>query len=219
MKHNNEWMSISDMMSGLMLVFMFIAISFMIQVQSIAESYSHSKEELNIDLKKEFEQDMIKWGAYIEKDNTIVFDGLKVQFTRNSYDVPKTFEDILNDFFPRYIKILTLEKHKNNIDEIRIEGHTSKEKNIENYIHNMTLSQNRANAVLKYCYNVEEEQIQNHKKWLEQHLRANGMAYSHLKLTNDGNQNEVKSRRVEFKVKLKAEEHIEKTLSSFKVLQ
>jgi len=34
MKSQDEWMSISDMMSGLMLIFMFIAISFMIQVEA-----------------------------------------------------------------------------------------------------------------------------------------------------------------------------------------
>jgi len=213
---NSEWMSISDMMSGLMLVFMFIAISFMIQVQTIAESYGQSKEELNIDLKKEFGKDMVKWGAYIEKDNTIVFDGLKVQFSRNSYDIPKTFEEILSDFFPRYIKILTLAKYKSKIEEIRIEGHTSKEYNVENYLYNMALSQNRANAVLAYCYNIDEQNIKNHKKWLEKNLRANGMAYSHLKFNDNHIQDTTKSRRVEFKVKLNAEEHIRKTLESIK---
>ncbi|MCK4441211.1 MAG: hypothetical protein KAU90_04345, partial [Sulfurovaceae bacterium] len=79
MKSNNEWMSISDMMSGLMLIFMFIAISFMIQVQSdkdkmkqIAITYSKDKKELNHDLHSEFDKDLIKWEAIITKNNSIV---------------------------------------------------------------------------------------------------------------------------------------------------
>ena len=37
METDSEWMSISDMMSGLMLIFMFISISFMIEVKEDKE--------------------------------------------------------------------------------------------------------------------------------------------------------------------------------------
>ena len=37
------------------------------------------------------------------------------------------FQNILFDFFPRYVKILTSQKYKTDIEEVRIEGHTSSE--------------------------------------------------------------------------------------------
>ena len=66
MKKSNEWMSISDMMSGLMLIFLFVAVSFMLDVEKdkekikktkdkitqIALAYQKSKIELNKDLHK-----------------------------------------------------------------------------------------------------------------------------------------------------------------------
>ena len=53
MKANREWLSISDMMSGLMMVFLFIAVVFMQQVHKdkaamveIASTYEDTKNKL-----------------------------------------------------------------------------------------------------------------------------------------------------------------------------
>jgi len=225
MKHNNEWVSISDMMSGLMLIFMFIAISFMIQVQfekdkikQIAVTYTKSKKDLNFDLHKEFDKDLEKWNAEITKNNEIVFNSPEVLFESGKSDVKERFEEILEDFFPRYIKILYT-KYKDQINEIRIEGHTS---NIwqsatskeEVYLNNMRLSQNRANSVLNYCYLIDNKIIQDDRKWLEKHLRANGMAFAKLKYKDNNKTivDNISSRRVEFKINMKTEDKIYKIL-------
>jgi len=223
---NSEWMSISDMMSGLMLIFMFIAISFMIQIQEdkekiedIAKTYYKDKEELNIALKKEFKDDLEKWEAQITADNIIVFNSPNVLFKTGKSIIKRDFKKILNDFFPRYIKILSSEKYKKEIDEIRIEGHTSNTWSRERnrnliYLKNMKLSQNRANRVLAYCYSLNRRVINSNKKWLEKHLRANGMAFSKLKYINKEKKivDLDKSRRVEFRVQMKTEEKIYKIL-------
>ena len=87
MKKTNEWMSISDMMSGLMLIFLFVAVAFMLNVEDdktklqkakekitqIALTYQKSKIELNKDLHKEFDKDLKRWNAEITKDNSIIF--------------------------------------------------------------------------------------------------------------------------------------------------
>jgi outer membrane protein OmpA-like peptidoglycan-associated protein len=228
MKSNNEWMSISDMMSGLMLIFMFIAISFMIQVQSdkdkmkeIAITYNKDKQELNSDLHSEFDEDLIKWKAVITRDNSIVFNSPSVLFGIGKSRIKRQFKNILNDFFPRYINILYSKKYKNEIEEIRIEGHTSKSwKNSlsqdEIYLKNMQLSQYRANHVLSYCYQINNPIINLSKKWLEQHFRANGMAFAKLKYLDKKRTipDNIKSRRVEFKVEMKTEEKIYKILKA-----
>jgi len=222
LKVNKEWISISDMMSGLMMVFLFIAIAFMVQIQDeqqavkeIAMTYRESQQSLNLDLKKEFNKDLKKWGAEITKDNIFRFNSPEVLFSSGSSAISNKFKTILNDFFPRYIKLLSTPKYKEEIDEIRIEGHTSngwngaKSKQII-YLKNMRLSQDRANNVLKFCYTIKKSVIQEDRIWLESHFRANGMAFSKLILKNNGKQDYQKSRRVEFKVLTKAQEKIYK---------
>ncbi|KIM02580.1 MAG: hypothetical protein KU29_14200 [Sulfurovum sp. FS06-10] len=228
MKSNSEWMSISDMMSGLMLIFMFIAISFMIQIQTdkdkmkeIAITYNKDKKELNKDLNLEFSKDLTKWEAQISQDNIITFNSPDVLFEGGESQIKEEFKNILNDFFPRYIKVLSSKKYIHEIDEIRIEGHTSDNWNgttnaKDIYLNNMKLSQERANNVLSYCYTIDAPFIQNNRVWLEQHFRANGMAFSKLKYM-DKNQtipDILKSRRVEFKVQMKTEEKIYKILKA-----
>jgi len=231
MKSNSsEWMSISDMMSGLMLVFMFIAISFMIQVQidkdkmkEIARTYEKDKAELYKDLNIEFSKDLIKWEAEITKDNVIVFNSPNVLFKSGQSIIKEEFKTILNEFFPRYIQVLSSKKYKDEIDEIRVEGHTSNGWNSTLskqtiYLNNMQLSQERANNVLSYCYMIDEKSVTTHREWLETHFRANGMAFAKLKYkdTNNTIQDFIKSRRVEFKVQMKTEEKIYKILEASK---
>ena len=75
-------------------------------------------------------------------------------FSSGSAELQPKFKEILNDFFPRYVAILSNEKYVNDIEEIRIEGHTSSEWRVEvpaeqAYFNNMELSQNRTRKVLE----------------------------------------------------------------------
>ena len=122
------------MMSGLMLVFLFIAISFMIEVdkeketmKDVASTYRDTQADLNEILYSEFEKDLEIWGANISKNNTITFDSPDILFKINKSDVNEKFKLILKDFFPRYIKIVTSQQYKDDILELRVEGHTSNE--------------------------------------------------------------------------------------------
>jgi outer membrane protein OmpA-like peptidoglycan-associated protein len=198
---NTSWASISDVMSVLMMVFMFISIAFIYQLQNEKETY---RLELNKALHKEFDKDLNKWNAEITNKNIVRFNA---HFDMGSSNIPEKFKEILTVFFPRYIKVLTSNKFKNNTEEIRIEGHTSNGwgKNTseeENYLNNMTLSQNRANNVLAFCYKIDNNNIiSNNKKWLEKLLRANGMSFSKpIYEFNTTKPDPIKSRRVEFRV-------------------
>lgn len=228
MKVNKEWINISDMMSGLMMVFLFIAIAFMVQIQSeqqavkeIAMTYRQSQQSLNQDLFKEFEKNLKEWGAEITKDNIFRFNSPDVLFKAGSSEISNQFKEILNDFFPRYIRLLTSDKYKNEIDEIRVEGHTSngwgnaKSKN-SIYLNNMQLSQSRANNVLTYCYKSNNKIIENNRRWLEKQFRANGMSFAKLIYKENGKQDFTKSRRVEFRVLTKAQEKIYKIIEQLK---
>ncbi len=205
------------MMSGLMLIFLFISVSFMIEVESekqemkdIAIEYRDTKANLNEALFTEFENDLQAWDATITKDNSVTFYSPDVLFEISKSDMKDEFKTTLQQFFPRYIKILTSKEYKTEIKELRVEGHTSdtwkstiSQKEI--YLKNMQLSQSRAYKVLSYCYSLEDDAIKQNRPWLEKHFRANGMAFSKLK-------DKEKARRVEFTVEMKSEESVYKIL-------
>lgn len=201
MKENDtSWVNIADVMSALMMIFMFIAIAFLYQILNEKEIY---KIQLNKALHEEFNKDLQNWKAIITDDNIIRFDS---PFSMGSDELPKSFEMILEEFFPRYIKLLSNKQFVKEIDEIRVEGHTSngwgEASQKESYLYNMDLSQRRASNVLKYCYNLENSTISDNIKWLQKNLRANGMSFSNLLYKDDVKtiQDENRSRRVEFKV-------------------
>jgi outer membrane protein OmpA-like peptidoglycan-associated protein len=114
MQANREWISISDMMAGLMMVFLFVAVLFMSEVQKeqkaikeIAEGYQNIQQQLYEDLKKEFKKDLEIWDAEILKDNTIRFKSPEILFDTNSSKIKELFKNVLDNFFPRYLEILT----------------------------------------------------------------------------------------------------------------
>ncbi len=199
------------MMSGLMLVFLFIAIGFMIEMQSqkdemkdIAISYRDAKANLNEALHEEFEDDLKEWNADITKDNAVVFSSPEVLFEVSSSEINPEFKKVLAEFFPRYIKILS--QFKDEIKELRVEGHTSDtweaaSSKKEIYLNNMKLSQKRAFSVLAYCYSLEDEVTKENRAWLEKFFRASGMAFAELKEIE-------KARRVEFVIAMKSEERV-----------
>ncbi|SMN17296.1 hypothetical protein CRYPA_1241 [uncultured Candidatus Thioglobus sp.] len=204
------------MMAGLMMVFLFIAVLFMSEVQKeqkvikeIAESYQNIQQQLYRDLNQEFKEDLEIWDAEILEDNTIRFKSPEVLFDTNSSELKVLFMTVLDNFFPRYLDILTNNKYKKQIKEIRVEGHTSSIwKNAtreQSYINNMSLSQNRAKSVLAYSYNITS--VTNNKAFLENVFRANGMSFSKL-IKENGEENIQASQRVEFRVITKAEEKI-----------
>jgi len=223
---SKEYLSIADMMSGLMMVFLLIAVAFMLDVQAskneierqkndmaeIALMAERSRLQLNQDLSKEFGTDLGQWNAEILEDNTVRFKSPEVLFEAGKSILRSRFKVILNHFFPRYINILQC--YQPDIEAVRIEGHTSSDwlnaKDLTTrYLNNVELSQKRALATLKYCYLriTSKQQI-----WLRKVLRANGLSFAKPILTQ-GKENMEKSRRVEFKVVTKAEQKLYQILA------
>jgi outer membrane protein OmpA-like peptidoglycan-associated protein len=215
--HHQEdhWIPLSDLMTALMMFFLLLAISYMVkaeatneQIKQIAVHYKQIRAELYMDLAQEFEKDLDKWGAELDLDLTIRFKEPDILFDTGSSELKHKFKLILNDFFPRYVSILNLDKYKSSIQDIRIEGHTSSLWNNNNsmddaYYLNMELSQTRTRSTLQYILSLSE--IQNQKIWLKSLLTANGLASSKLIVDKNGVENLALSRRVEFKVKTDAE--------------
>ncbi|MCR6576804.1 OmpA/MotB family protein [Campylobacter insulaenigrae] len=213
------FIALSDIMTALMLLFLLISVVYMIKVEDsvkIPKIFKETTQGLSEHLNKEFEKDLKAWGAVLDKDLTIRFYQPDILFKTGSDVLSPKFKNILNDFFPRYLKIMMDKQFINNIEEIRIDGHTSSFwGNIKGdiaYLNNMELSQARTREVIKYLLNLnlnEEE-----KEWLKKHFRAIG--FSSAKPLNDKSQtlqygekeNFIKSQRVEFRVRTNIENKI-----------
>lgn len=203
------WVSVSDLMSGLMVVFMFIAVAY---ITNLAVEYKELKTELYEDLAEEFEEDLPQWGAELDSTTLSVrFKEPDILFDKGEARLKPRFRRILGDFFPRYVKVLRQEKYAEDIEEVRIEGHTSSEwtegvYGRDAYIANMELSQGRTRSVFKYVMDLEP--VREDTDWLIERLTANGLSSSHLIYDETGQEDKERSRRVEFRVRTDAETRI-----------
>ncbi|MAD45781.1 MAG: cell envelope biogenesis protein OmpA [Oceanospirillaceae bacterium] len=226
-EQEGHWVAVSDLMAGLMMVFMLISIVFMVNVEQernkvrdVAILYDHLRVQLYEDLKNEFEPDMATWGAELDKDLTFRFNNTDVLFDKGQAELKPEFKDILADFFPRYMQIIAQPKYRNDILEVRIEGHTSSSwsgalSDDDAYIRNMDLSQERTRSTLGFLLGLQA--VHNDKRWLKSHLTANGLSSAKVIRNDDGSENGDRSRRVEFHVRTDAESRIATILD--KVLQ
>ena len=221
-EREEHWVSISDMMAGLMMIFLFISVVYMVHVivdkkniEDIAKTYENLQVDLYKDLDREFHDDLVRWNAILKEPPilSVRFREPDVLFESGSVEIRPAFKKILDDFFPRYIKILMSPKYINDIEEVRIEGHTSSvwmgvtNKDIA-YFKNMKLSQGRTRSVLEYVFLIH--QIHKNKEvkgWLKERLTANGLSSSQL-ICSEGRENKHESRRVEFRVRTNAEKRI-----------
>lgn len=208
-----EWLSVSDLMAGLMVIFLFIAIVYLRDVvaenermEDIARTSQNREQAICQKLRDEFEKDLEEWGAQIGDEVSscsliIRFKSPDVLFETGSAELRPKFKKILEDFFPRYVKVLA--SFKESIEEVRIEGHTSSIWNDitspeEAYFLNMKLSQERTREVLRYS--LEHTEVAKERPWLQPRLTANGLSSSRLILDQDGNEDREKSRRVDFRI-------------------
>lgn len=219
----NQWVSISGLFSILMMIFLFLSIAYMgniilkqKKITTIAQTYEKTQEGISHDLKKEFTQNLQVWNAVVDSLTLSVrFEDPEILFQVGSSELNQHFKNILDNFFPRFIQILTDPKYKDEIEEIRIEGHTSSEWAGESspyqaYFNNMELSQNRIRNVLIYILSkIKDEKLFN---WTKSKLTANGLSSSKLIYNLDQTENKERSRRVEFKIKTNAEKQINKIL-------
>ena len=216
------WISISDLMAGLMAIFLFIAISYMLnikqildEVQGVATSYDSVRVKIYEALQQEFRDDLAKWGAELDPSLVVRFNEPEVLFEQSSDALQPMFREILDDFFPRYVAILTREEFRDEVSEVRIEGHTSSEWRTETgqlqaYLNNMDLSQARTSNVLSYV--LQQERVRSESDWVRSKVISIGFSSSRPSLLDDGSEDLDASRRVDFQVMTKAQERLEEIM-------
>ena len=234
-KSESFWIPYADLMTVLMVIFLFISLAYMGLLQlkqkeqdKIFEEYKITKENLLKELQQTFFQDKKRWNLELDDDLSIKFTNPQVLFDEGKSDVTLTFQMILREFLPKYLNVVMQDKYKDKIAEIRIEGHTNTKpinKTNDPYVENMELSQNRARNVLSFlrqqnCFiHLELSKKQRLQYW----LTANGLSYGR---TIDSNSNLTfnsqlpidpnKSRRVEFRIVTTSEVLVESIIDKLK---
>ena len=156
-------------------------------------------------LMSEFKNDMQKWNAHLDKNSLIFsFRDPNTLFEKGDKKLNKKFQKILENFFPRYVKVTA--NYKEYIQNIIIEGHSSSEnrmgKNkIEKYKLNKKLSIARANNVLSYTNKLIDQNVGKNILWIVKTFESDGLSSSKLIYNNNGTENKKMSRRVEFRIK------------------
>jgi len=216
-----HWLSVSDLMAGLMMVFLFISIALMRdalierdRIQSVAVAYQENQVAIFEALHDEFADDLEAWQATIDRDSlAFEFQSPDVLFGTGRTEVQPLFAELLDDFFPRYVE--TLLQFRDSIDEVRLEGHTDSiwagaASELEAYFHNMALSQGRTRSVLNYVFDLSA--VAEYRDWLKTHFAAVGFSSSRPVLDESEREDREASRRVTFRVITNAETQIRRII-------
>ena len=226
------WLSYSDMMAAVLLVFVLIISFTMLQAKKQYEDRTKElenkqmlieeqqeimeKQQEKLDniigvksnlieaLKEEFNGTDLK--VLVDaQSGAITFDA-SILFDVNKYNLKPTGEEFLEEFLPRYLNVLLKDEYSDYISEIIIEGHTDTN---GTYMYNLALSQERALSVATFCLKDDSSVLSNNdKERLRSMVTANGRSFSNPVFNSDGTVDLESSRRVEFKFRLKDEDMV-----------
>lgn len=230
MARSNVWISVSDLMTGLMIIFLFIAVAYIKRVdsnQSVLTQYVENKRELHDKLVQEFKSESKNGKVTIHGDLSMRFENAETLFKSGSWELTESFKEELSNIIPRYLNILLNDSLKTKIKEIRIEGHTDDVPypglHSDSYMANLILSQKRTLNVMEYIRNLPEYKnySEEDRKQLEFWFTANGLSYgktldknSEFAFKSKLDVDKDKSRRVEFRLITSGEEVMEHFVDS-----
>lgn len=206
------WPSFTDLLTTILLCFMLIFIIMMVikslqikEMKRTIDQIMGVRAELVQELHHTFNE--TKQGIEVdEKTGAIIFD-TEILFAYDDATLKTNSYQFLDEFVPIYLDVLLESGYEEYIAEIIIEGHTDRD---GDYLYNLELAQDRAYSVAAYILSDEfpHKNIQQH---IEEKLTVNSKSYSNSREDAAGNYDAAKSRRVEFKFRLKDEEILNKT--------
>lgn len=170
--------------------------------------YLQTTSELYDALQAEFENDFENCNCEIDQDSLTIsmFDTTKL-FEHTSSKFRNKLKDNLNRFIPRYIDQLLY--FKDEISSIEIQGHTSSEYLLgrtvqEKFELNQKLSQERADAILRYIKDMEDPIVRENIVWVITTFNAIGKSSSKLIYDENNQEDKEKSRRIDFVINFKS---------------
>lgn len=211
---STDWLSYSDLMSALMMVFLFISISFMFEAQKLApenaeratQAIKKSEQVLRklkkqrgliaLSIEKEFKQDFKKIGAHFDAEKlSITF---KPRYRHNQDNPPEDLKVILREFMPKLVSRLSRIDQNGLITGISFDGHTDKS---GDFNYNLGLSFRRAFGALFFLLNQPEIFNSNEEYlWFKSKVSAKGYS-SNTPVKRRGKIDWRRSKRIEIRIK------------------
>lgn len=231
-------MSYSDLMAGLLLMIILLLVLLIANYRTeviAREQQLESKEELlqekeellretedkyrevqtyleeRVGIRRHIIEDLI--AAFSESDLELEIDpdtgAIRIPgavlFAFNEHSLTQAGMDYLEEFVPAYAAVLLNPAHKEHLEQIIVEGHTDSS---GGYLYNLRLSQRRALAAVEYILGGDSH-APDHPPALTEFITANGRSFSSPILKEDGSVDAPRSRRVEFKFRLKDDVFLE----------
>jgi len=204
--HETEyWLSYSDLMAGLLMVFA-------LMLFSALHHYQRRVVEVRdiVEVRREIARSLIETfgdqpSLEVDSATGVVRFRDRILFTEGSAVLMPAGRTQLSDFASQYFAVLLQNpKYVEQLEEIVVEGHTNDN---GSYIYNLKLSQDRAYAVMEYLLSNVELPPE-----LKDYVTANGRSYSRMVLTESGEPDKERSRRIEIRFRLKDDEVIRRIM-------
>ncbi len=202
---NIFWITMTDLMTGLVLVFVVMFLYSFLQNNVEKFQDDLAKENSSKALQEALKERNVE--AIIDSATGIVKISDLELFEINKSDLSPKGKEYLDKFIPAYIDSLFENDYlKGRIDKILIQGHTDSQNfagqftEDEQYMKNMELSLNRAYSVANYM--IKTPYNKNYGKKLRETVIVEGASSSTPVLVN-GKEDFAKSRRVELKLIMK----------------
>ncbi|MBP0004903.1 MAG: OmpA family protein [Cyanobacteria bacterium SBC] len=159
------WLSIGDLMSGLLMFFALLFITVMVQLKQ----YQEAIDRLPVVVLNAIEKDLSGEDIRVDPDTGDVSIGDRILFDKNSAELKAEGKQFLKNFIPIYSDIIfSNPDFESQIVRVIVEGHTSSD---GDEIENLKLSLNRSLAVSNYIFS-EELKFKNKDKFLQKILTS-----------------------------------------------
>ncbi|MBP0000613.1 MAG: OmpA family protein [Cyanobacteria bacterium SID2] len=159
------WLSIGDLMSGLLMFFALLFITVMVQLKQ----YQEAIDRLPVVVLNAIEKDLSGEDIRVDPDTGDVSIGDWILFDKNSAELKAEGKQFLKNFIPIYSDIIfSNPDFESQIVRVIVEGHTSSD---GDEIENLKLSLNRSLAVSNYIFS-EELKFKNKDKFLQKILTS-----------------------------------------------
>lgn len=205
----NFWASYSDLMAGMLLVFVLLLV---VALFHFAEHNERKQQQLEGQEAKMrsfvlLQQKLIENLSSALQSETVHIDpntgvlqiGSGILFGEGEATLRPAGRQKLLQIFDAYVRVVLDEEFRGFIKQIEIEGHTNTN---GTYLYNLELSQKRALAVMKELIAHSGSE----RSRLEELVLASGRGYAQLIRDEKGEEDPVRSRRIEIKFRLKEAE-------------
>jgi len=211
------WVSIGDLMSGLLLVFILLLVVAMYNYAAFTRARERRVDQRSELLQKQEERlialeekkrqliealktSLAEVDVQVDELTGVVRIGEGILFQEDRAELVDEGKQTLARIYDQYIQVVLSPQYEQAVDRIVIEGHTNSR---GSYLHNLTLSQQRANAVMRYWLGLAGAD----QALLHQKIVSSGRSWADLIRNEHGSEDPVRSRRIEIAFRLK-ESHL-----------